>query len=260
MDYDTEFGGDDVREIPWDGMASNGWLQSQYTSILCAIRSTIWYSFKRLHHNAVPTRLLQHTTPQSYPTIPILSHALYLYNSVHLLTAQFQADEISQADTWVVISAFFEEHALVSQQLLSFNDFVFETLGQVLWLFYLWIVPCSSLCFFSTWRKIFFGLKHFILFLQIIESTPPIQISRQNQYLPGQEDSPNVSTFHLQHATQSPLTTPVSLLTFDPRLNMKSNSEKSLLLDQKSEKMTELPQLSIPTRRDYVVWREWNSK
>ena len=40
-------------------------------------------------------------------------------------------NEISQEDVWVVISEFFEEHGLVSQQLASFNHFIKSTVQEI---------------------------------------------------------------------------------------------------------------------------------
>ena len=41
------------------------------------------------------------------------------------------ADEISQQDAWVVISSYFEEHGLVSQQITSYNHFLSTTVQEV---------------------------------------------------------------------------------------------------------------------------------
>lgn len=41
-------------------------------------------------------------------------------------------DEITQEDAWAVISAFFEEKGLVRQQLDSFNEFVSNTMQEII--------------------------------------------------------------------------------------------------------------------------------
>lgn len=40
--------------------------------------------------------------------------------------------EISQQDTWVVLSSFFEEHGLVSQQIASYNHFLSTTVQEII--------------------------------------------------------------------------------------------------------------------------------
>lgn len=42
-------------------------------------------------------------------------------------------DEISQEDCWTVVSAFFQEKGLVSQQLDSFNEFMMHNMQEVIW-------------------------------------------------------------------------------------------------------------------------------
>jgi DNA-directed RNA polymerase II subunit RPB2 len=43
-----------------------------------------------------------------------------------------QDDEITQEDAWAVITAFFEEKGLVRQQLDSFNEFVTNTIQEII--------------------------------------------------------------------------------------------------------------------------------
>eukprot|EP00955_Chlamydomonas_euryale_P116435 366417-Chlamydomonas_euryale.AAC.3 len=62
-------------------------------------------------------------------------------------------DEITQEDAWAVISAFFEEKGLVRQQLDSFNEFVSNTMQE------------------------------------IIDETPEIVVKPENQHVPGMEAS-----------------------------------------------------------------------
>lgn len=69
------------------------------------------------------------------------------------LVAQGQDDEITQEDAWAVISAFFEEKGLVRQQLDSFNEFVFNTMQE------------------------------------IIDETPEIIVRPESQHIPGMEQT-----------------------------------------------------------------------
>lgn len=64
-----------------------------------------------------------------------------------------QDEEITQEDAWAVISAFFEEKGLVRQQLDSFNEFVSNTMQE------------------------------------IIDESPEISVKPENQHNPGVEQS-----------------------------------------------------------------------
>jgi len=59
--------------------------------------------------------------------------------------------EINQEDSWTVISAHFEEKGLVGQQLDSFNEFLTNTIQE------------------------------------LIDDSPPIELYPQAQHIPGQE-------------------------------------------------------------------------
>jgi DNA-directed RNA polymerase II subunit RPB2 len=65
---------------------------------------------------------------------------------------EVEQEEITQDDAWAVISAFFEEKGLVRQQLDSFNEFVSNTMQE------------------------------------IVEETPKIIVKPQSQHNPGQEE------------------------------------------------------------------------
>ena len=69
---------------------------------------------------------------------------------------EFQAgdeqDEIQQEDAWAVIHSFFEEKGLVRQQLDSFDEFVTNTIQE------------------------------------IVDETPEITVRPENQHAPGQEE------------------------------------------------------------------------
>lgn len=64
-----------------------------------------------------------------------------------------QEEEINQEDCWAVISAFFEEKGLVRQQLDSFNEFVSNTMQE------------------------------------IVDESPEIIVKPESQHIPGQQDS-----------------------------------------------------------------------
>lgn len=61
-------------------------------------------------------------------------------------------EEISQEDAWIVISSFFEEKGLVRQQLDSFNEFVSNTMQE------------------------------------IVDETSEIVVRPESQHMPGQDD------------------------------------------------------------------------
>lgn len=72
-----------------------------------------------------------------------------------------QNDEITQEDAWAVISAFFEEKGLVRQQLDSFNEFISNTMQE------------------------------------IIDETPEISVKPESQHVPGMEQSLEEKEFKL---------------------------------------------------------------
>jgi DNA-directed RNA polymerase II subunit RPB2 len=43
-----------------------------------------------------------------------------------------EAEEITDKDSWKVISAFFNQHGLVSQQIGSFNQFVHKNIQEII--------------------------------------------------------------------------------------------------------------------------------
>ena len=73
----------------------------------------------------------------------------------------YETDEITQEDAWVVIDKYFKEKGLVGQQIDSFDEFVINTIQE------------------------------------LIEDAGEITVTPENQYLPGQ-DSEMVS-FFLRH-------------------------------------------------------------
>jgi hypothetical protein len=77
--------------------------------------------------------------------------------------------EITQPQTWIVIASYFKKNGLVSQQLDSFDEFVYETLGR------------------------------------LVDQTPPLEITSQCQYLPGQEEVPEVGYGSLWSLCMFPL-------------------------------------------------------
>lgn len=70
----------------------------------------------------------------------------------------FGTDEITQEDAWVVIDKYFKEKGLVGQQIDSFDEFVINTIQE------------------------------------LIEDAGEITVTPENQYIPGQE-SEMVSSF-----------------------------------------------------------------
>lgn len=55
----------------------------------------------------------------------------YGAEEAYVAVADEEAEEISQEDTWTVISSYFEEKGLVRQQLDSFDEFIQNTMQEI---------------------------------------------------------------------------------------------------------------------------------